>query len=114
VRHVGRSAFISRRQTQSGDKSAGLKPGATTNPSGGMPPVVNGERSTELRTWATRLVTPGGKVEDAGVKTGATTALRKVPQRIDRRQSAARWQSRRETCGTPKMHATLGKGEKVG
>jgi len=40
---------------------------------------------------ATRLVTPGGEVEDAGLKPGATTALRKVPQRIDRRRSEARW-----------------------
>src|SRR5713226_6067443 len=40
---------------------------------------------------ATRLVTPGGEVEDAGLKPGAATALRKVPQRIDRRRSEARW-----------------------
>src|SRR5260370_41390086 len=39
---------------------------------------------------ATRLVTPGGEVEDVGLKPGATTASRKVPQRIDRRRSEAR------------------------
>src|SRR2546426_6247211 len=39
---------------------------------------------------AARLVTPGGAVEDAGLKPGATTASRKVPQRIDRRWSEAR------------------------
>jgi len=49
------------------------------------------EWSTELRTWATRLVTPG-ELESAPAWEGCRyKGSRKVPQRIDRRRSGARW-----------------------
>src|ERR1700687_5499930 len=40
---------------------------------------------------ATRLITPGGALGEHGLKPVPLGALRKVPQRIDRRRSAARW-----------------------
>jgi len=40
---------------------------------------------------ATRLVTPGGAMGERRLKPVPLAALRKVPQRIDRRRSEARW-----------------------
>src|SRR5882762_2140900 len=40
---------------------------------------------------ATRLVTPGGAIGEHRLKPVPPGALRKVPQRIARRRSAARW-----------------------
>ena len=63
---------------------------------------------------ATRLITSGDEVEGAGLKPGATTASRKVPQRIDRRWSEHGGIRQGNLQDVFAMHALPGKGEKVG
>jgi len=55
-----------------------------------------------------------GRSRNAGLKPGATTASRKVPQRIDRRRSEHGGIAQVNLRDADEMRATLGKGEKVG
>jgi len=68
----------------------------------------------ELRTWATRLVTPGGEVEDGGVTrryNGVAEGATENRPPAERSTVAVAQGNLRDA---DEMHATLGKGEKVG
>jgi len=71
------------------------------------------ERSPELTTWATRLVTPGDEVEDGDVKSlyNSVTESATENKPPTERSTVAVAQG---NLGDARMHATLGKGEKVG